>query len=70
MAVSKKTELPDDVYIPFVETLFRDRFTLAIGLAAQSVLITLVWTKTGNPAYLAVVLSLLGVGDARAGPQA
>ncbi len=62
MAVSKKTELPDDVYIPFVETLFRDRFTLAIGLAAQSVLITLVWTKTGNPAYLAVVLSLLGVG--------
>ena len=66
MAASKKKELPDDVYIPFVETLFRDRFTLAIGVAAQSTLITLVWTKTGNPAYLILVLSLLGVGLLRA----
>jgi diguanylate cyclase (GGDEF)-like protein len=65
VAVSKKKELPDDVYIPFVETLFRDGFTLAIGIGAQSALISLVWTKTGNPVYLAVVLSLLAVGVVR-----
>ena len=65
MAVKRKTELPDDVYIPFVETLFRDGFTLAIGISAQSVLISLVWAKTGNAAYLAVVLCLLVVGVVR-----
>ena len=65
MAANKKTELPDDVYIPFVETLFRDGFTLAIGLSAQSALIALVWAKTGNPAYLVVLLCLLAVGFLR-----
>ncbi|HEY4192659.1 MAG TPA: diguanylate cyclase, partial [Mesorhizobium sp.] len=65
MAVSRKTELPDDVYIPFVETLFRDGFTLAIGILAQTLLISLVWAKTGNPAYLAVVLCLVLVGIVR-----
>ncbi|MHA6644289.1 putative bifunctional diguanylate cyclase/phosphodiesterase [Mesorhizobium sp. A623] len=65
MAVSRKKELPDDVYIPFVETLFRDGFTLAIGISAQVALITLVWIKTGNPAYLAVVLCLMVVGVVR-----
>lgn len=65
VAVSKKKELPDDVYIPFVETLFRDGFTLAIGIGAQSALISLVWAKTGNPIYLAVVLCLLLVGVVR-----
>lgn len=65
MAVSRKKELPDDVYIPFVETLFRDGFTLAIGISAQSALIALVWSKTGNPAYLAIVICLLAVGVVR-----
>ncbi len=65
MAGPKKTELPDDVYIPFVETLFRDGFTLAIGIAAQAALIGLVWVNSGNPAYLAVLLCLLVVGLAR-----
>jgi len=65
VAVARQTDLPDDVYIPFVETLFRDGFTLAIGISAQSVLISLVWAKTGNPAYLAVVVCLLLVGLVR-----
>src|SRR5690606_38239674 len=49
----------------FVETLFRDGLTLAIGIFAQSALITLVWSKTGNPVYLAVALCLLAVGAVR-----
>ena len=56
MTITRTKELPDDVYVPFVETLFRDGFTLAIGISAQSVLISLVWAKTGNIAYFAVVL--------------
>jgi diguanylate cyclase (GGDEF)-like protein len=61
----KAKELPDDIYIPFVETLFRDGFTLALGIVLQCVLITLVWAKTGNPVYLLVVVWLLGLGMAR-----
>lgn len=65
MTITRTKELPDDVYVPFVETLFRDGFTLAIGISAQSVLISLVWAKTGNIAYFAVVLCLLAVGFVR-----
>ena len=65
MAKTRNEPIPDDVYIPFVETLFRDSFTLFIGFSTQLVLISLVWWKTGNPAYLAVVLCLLAVAVAR-----
>jgi len=61
----KAKELPDDIYIPFVETLFRDGFTLALGIVLQCVLISLVHVKTGNPAYLLVVLWLLVLGVLR-----
>jgi diguanylate cyclase (GGDEF)-like protein/PAS domain S-box-containing protein len=59
----KRKELPDDVYIPFVETLFRDGFTLAIGISAQTALMCIVGAKTGNPSYLvlAAVLVLVGI---------
>ena len=65
MTARRKHELPDDVYIPFVETLFRDGFTLAIGILAQTALIALVWVKTDNSAFLAIVICLLAVGVIR-----
>ncbi|WP_274627721.1 putative bifunctional diguanylate cyclase/phosphodiesterase [Arvimicrobium flavum] len=65
MSRFRAKELPDDIYIPFVETLFRDGFTLAIGIFAQIALITLVWSKTGDLAYLAVVLCLVVIGVVR-----
>ena len=65
MTATRKPELPDDVYIPFVETLFRDGFTLAIGILAQTALIGLVWAKTDNSAFLAIVICLLAVGVIR-----
>lgn len=63
MTAIKRNELPDDVYIPFVETLFRDGFTLAIGISAQTALMCIVGAKTGNPSYLvlAAVLVLVGI---------
>ncbi|MBX3598031.1 MAG: EAL domain-containing protein [Rhizobiaceae bacterium] len=65
MIDSKPDKVSDDIYLPFVETLFRDGFTLAIGIFAQSALITLVWLNTDNPAYLAVLVCLLLVGIVR-----
>jgi diguanylate cyclase (GGDEF)-like protein len=61
----KKNEIPVDVYIPFVETLFRDGLTLSIGFFAQTLLVVLVYWKTMDPAYLAVTLGLLAVAFLR-----
>jgi diguanylate cyclase (GGDEF)-like protein len=61
----RKNEIPVDVYIPFVETLFRDGFTLAIGIAAQTLLIVLVYWKTSDPLYLAVAAVMIVVGTLR-----
>lgn len=65
MVEAKSDKVSDDIYLPFVETLFRDGFTLAIGIFAQSALITLVWLNTANSAYLAVMTCLLAVGAIR-----
>jgi diguanylate cyclase (GGDEF)-like protein len=65
VTAKRKQDLPVDVYIPFVETLFRDGFTLAIGISAQTALIALVWANTGNVAYLSFVICLLTVGVVR-----
>ncbi|MER9433316.1 EAL domain-containing protein [Mesorhizobium sp. M0618] len=65
MNLIKKNEIPVDVYIPFVETLFRDGLTLSIGFFAQTLLVVLVYWKTMDPAYLAVTLGLLAVAFLR-----
>jgi diguanylate cyclase (GGDEF)-like protein len=65
VAARRKTELPLDVYIPFVETLFRDGSTLAIGVAAQTMLIMLVYWKTLDPLYLGVAAAMVIVGMLR-----
>nr|WP_210320048.1 EAL domain-containing protein [Pseudaminobacter soli] len=54
-----------DVYIPFVETLFRDGLTLSIGFAAQIFLVLLSYWKTADPLYLYVALGLLIVAVLR-----
>ncbi|MCO5145470.1 MAG: EAL domain-containing protein [Aquamicrobium sp.] len=58
-----RNELPLDIYIPFVQTLFRDSVTLAVGFAAQILLIVLVYLNTSDPIYLwlAVVMGVLAV---------
>jgi diguanylate cyclase (GGDEF)-like protein len=63
--LKRKNEIPVDVYIPFVETLFRDSLTLAIGLVAQTLLVILVYWKTTDLAYLLVAAGLIIVGTLR-----
>ncbi|HEV7253333.1 MAG TPA: EAL domain-containing protein [Mesorhizobium sp.] len=65
MSDKRKKELPVDVYIPFVETLFRDGLTLTIGLVAQTLLVALCFWKTSNALYLLVAVGLIVVGIVR-----
>lgn len=65
MAAKRKNEIPVDVYIPFVETLFRDGSTLAVGIVAQTLLIFLVYWKTMHPLYLVVAATIVVVGMMR-----
>ena len=53
------------MYIPFVETLFRDGATLAVGIASQTLVVGLVYWKTGDPAYLFIAAALLIIGVLR-----
>jgi diguanylate cyclase (GGDEF)-like protein len=62
VAARKNRELPDDIYIPFVETLFRDGLTLTIGLIAQTLLVVLVYWKTSSPLYLSVAAGMVLAG--------
>ncbi|WP_378948627.1 putative bifunctional diguanylate cyclase/phosphodiesterase [Mesorhizobium sp. ANAO-SY3R2] len=55
----RNNEIPVDVYIPFVETLFRDGSTLAVGMVAQTLLMVVVWWKTEHPLYLVVALLMV-----------
>ncbi|MEQ9573745.1 MAG: hypothetical protein RLN95_17000, partial [Nitratireductor sp.] len=58
----KKRDIPVDIYIPFVETLFRDGLTLSIGLVAQTLLVVLCYWKTKDPLYLLVAVAMVMVG--------
>ena len=65
MPTRKNTELPLDIYIPFVQTLFRDRLTLALGIAAQALVAFLVFWKTSNTVFLGVMLAIATIGVLR-----
>lgn len=58
MQAKTNNELPLDIYIPFVQSLFRDSVTLAVGFAAQLLLIVLVYFNTRDPIYLVLAVSL------------
>lgn len=57
--------IPADIYIPFVETLFRDGKTLAVGITTQTLLAVIVFWKTSEPVYLGVACALILAGALR-----
>ncbi|WP_442581501.1 putative bifunctional diguanylate cyclase/phosphodiesterase [Mesorhizobium sp. ASY16-5R] len=67
MSIRRKSDYSVDVYIPFVETLFRDGLTLSIGFAAQTLLVFLCYWKTDNQLYLYVAAGLMAVAVLRLG---
>ncbi len=70
MPTRVKNELPLDIYIPFVQTLFRDGVTLAVGFAAQTLLIVLVYLNTGDAAYLSLAVAMVALAALRLGSLA
>ncbi len=65
MPARNNKELPLDLYIPFVQALFRDGITLAVGIVAQSFLAFLVYLKTDEPIYLGVAVAIAAIGTVR-----
>ncbi|GHC63952.1 putative bifunctional diguanylate cyclase/phosphodiesterase [Limoniibacter endophyticus] len=65
MEAKEKRELPLDIYIPFVESLFRDGASLIIGVFAQAITAAILYHKTGHPIYLVIGALLLVIGGAR-----
>jgi len=65
VASRRKNEIPGDVYIPFVETLFRDGLTLGIGVVAQALLAVLVYFKTEDEIYLGIATAIVAIGFLR-----
>ncbi len=65
MAARKKKELPVDIYLRFVETLFRDGNTLALGVGSQVLLAVLVYWRTDAIIYLLIAVALLVGGMVR-----
>ncbi|PZO74578.1 MAG: diguanylate phosphodiesterase [Mesorhizobium amorphae] len=65
MATKKTIEIPEDVYVSFVQTLFRDGLTLTLGLASQALLMVLGFWKTGSPVYLYLAAALGVIGLVR-----
>ncbi|TKT77599.1 EAL domain-containing protein [Aquamicrobium sp. LC103] len=65
MPKRRNEELPLDIYIPFVQSLFRDSVTLAVGIAAQSLLALLVYFKTSDTIYFVVAFSIVAIGYMR-----
>jgi len=65
VSARRRSEISADVYIPFVETLFRDGLTLTIGFCAQTLLVAMVYWKTGDIEYLVVAAGLVTVAFLR-----
>ena len=61
----RKNDIPVDVYIPFVETLFRDGLTLGIGIIAQALLAILVYFKTQDAIYFGIAIAIVTIGVLR-----
>lgn len=51
-----------EVYIPFVQSLFRDGKTLALGVFVQTLATLLVYSENGHPIYLVTALILVATG--------
>jgi diguanylate cyclase (GGDEF)-like protein len=65
VATKRNNDLDVDVYIPFVETLFRDGLTLTLGFVSQTLLVLLCYWKTDNPVYLYVAAAFIIVAALR-----
>ncbi|PTM94293.1 putative bifunctional diguanylate cyclase/phosphodiesterase [Mycoplana dimorpha] len=60
------SQLPTDVYLSFVSSLYGNRQTLFVGMISHVVTFTFVYAKTGDPFYLACCAAVILVWALRA----
>ncbi len=65
MPTRRKSDYPVEIYIPFVETLFRDGLTLSVGFVSQIILVCLVYIKTNQVIYLYLAGGFMAVAVLR-----
>lgn len=54
--------IPDDIYVGFVKSLFKDAHILLIGAACHGTMALLVYRSSGNLIYLALAAALIAAG--------
>ena len=62
MGRAKTDDVPVDVYVQFVRSLFDNHHMVLIGAACHAVIAFMVFWKNGQPFFLAVAAVLLLVG--------
>ena len=64
MKTNKPDEIPEDIYVGFVRSLFDGAGILLLGAFSHGVVGLLVYGKTGDPVYfvLALLMTAAGLG--------
>ncbi|MFZ1772880.1 MAG: EAL domain-containing protein [Rhizobiaceae bacterium] len=57
-----RSDIPDDVYLEYVRSLYNDAATVLVGAGVHATLAALAYAKTGQPSYLAIAITLAAVG--------
>ncbi|MFN4272840.1 MAG: putative bifunctional diguanylate cyclase/phosphodiesterase [Aliihoeflea sp.] len=60
-----RSQIPEEIYVGFVRSLFKDAHILILGAACQGVMALLVYRSSGEPVYLALGLGLVLSGMLR-----
>jgi diguanylate cyclase (GGDEF)-like protein len=59
---NSKHTISDDIYIGFVQSLFKDAYILLIGAACHGLVALLVYFNSGDPIYLVLTAVLIAAG--------
>lgn len=62
MASRKLSDIPMDVYVQFVRSLFDNYQTLLVGAACHSVVATMIYWRGGDPVYLIWAVLFMAIG--------
>ena len=62
MKTVKTNDIPVDIYVRFVRSLFNDAIILIVGALCHSLIALLVYQRTGALIYLALAVVMLGAG--------
>jgi diguanylate cyclase (GGDEF)-like protein len=62
MSRSKPANIPADVYIQFVRSLFNSVHTVLVGTLIHTAILLLVFWKNGSPVYAGIAAALFGIG--------